>query len=161
MYSVDERDHVVELQGVPQLDPGAPEPIVVADERRLLLAYRVAELGTPDFGSPEKWAVVEFRRCCAHFLGPPNDDALSGHPLYERGLTAYGVFEVRDSSWIRLMERRNGVHYLHDPSRYARLTHFIFTFHDSTFECVAESMESVIKDWEDDFVANLARRLHA
>ena len=161
MYPVDERDQVVEIHGLPQSDVGAPDPIVVADERRLLLAYLLAEPGQPDFGRPERWAVVEVEGCRAHFFGPPNDEALHGHPLYDRGLTPYGVFEVRDSSWIRLMETRNRVHDRHDPSGYARLVHFIFTFHDSVFECVGESLVSTVEDWDKDFVTDLARRLRA
>jgi len=161
MYSVDERDQVVEIHDLPQSDVGAPGPIVVADERRVLLAYLLAEPGQPDFGHPERWAVVEVEGCWAHFFGPPNDEALHGHPLYDRGLTPYGAFEVRNSSWIRLMETRNRVHDKHDPSRFAQLVHFIFTFHDSTFECVGESLVSTVEDGGNDFVTNLTRRLHA
>jgi len=32
------------------------------------------------------------------------------------------------------------VHDRHSPARYSALRHFIFTFHDSTFECVAEGV---------------------
>jgi len=32
-------------------------------------------------------------------FGGPNDEALGGHPLYERGLGRYGVYEVFNSSW--------------------------------------------------------------
>jgi hypothetical protein len=160
MYSVDERDKAIEIHDLPQPDVGAPEPIVVADEHRVLLAYRLSEQSERDFGDPERWAIIEIKGCWAHFFGPPNDEALHGHPLYARGLTPYGVFKVRDSSWIRLMERRNRVHDRHDSSRYAKLSHLIFTFHDSTFECVAESLKSVVKSWDENFEANLARGLH-
>ena len=57
------------------------------------------------------------------------------------------------------MEKRNRVHYRHDPSRYAKLSHFIFTFHDSTFECVAESLKSGVKA-SSEVAADLARGLH-
>jgi len=33
----------------------------------------------------------------------------------------------------------------HDPKRFEALAHYIFTFHDSTFECVAESFESTVE----------------
>ena len=161
MYSIDERDQVVELHNLPQSDPGATDPIVVADEHRVLLAYRLPEPGDRDFEEPERWAVIEIKGCWAHFFGPPNDEALHGHPLYDRGLTPYGIFEVRNSSWIRLMETRNRVHDSHDPSRFAQLVHFIFTFHDSTFECVGESLVSTVEDGDKNFTTNLVRRLRA
>ena len=72
-------------------------------------------------------------------FGAPNDEAFAGHPLASRGLHPYGAFEVRSSSWIRQLERMNSVHPFHKPERFQRLKHFVFAFHDSTFECVAES----------------------
>ena len=43
MYPVDERDRVVEIQGVPQSSVGAPLPIILSDEHKLLLAYVVQD----------------------------------------------------------------------------------------------------------------------
>jgi hypothetical protein len=34
----------------------------------------------------------------------------------------------------------NSVHYRHDPERFRVLNHYILSFHDSTFECVAEGV---------------------
>ena len=41
MYEVDENDRVVALEGIPPSSAGAPEPVIIADERRVILAYRV------------------------------------------------------------------------------------------------------------------------
>ena len=150
MYTVDEHDELVELEGVPPSSAGAPMPIVLADECRVLLAYLVQEreiwqhgptdrLTSPD-SADESAALVEFLLPRAHLFGSPNDEALHGHPLHERGLLPYGAYEVRHSSWVRSLERMNRVHSAHDPARFARLRHYVFTFHDSTFECVAEGL---------------------
>ena len=72
-------------------------------------------------------------------VGPPNDQALSGHPLTERGLHPYAVFEVEQSSWLRGLERMNSVHPYHPAEHFAKYEHYIFAFHDTTFECIAES----------------------
>jgi hypothetical protein len=56
-------------------------------------------------------------------------------------LTPYGAFRIQNSSWIRQLERMNSVHRYHRPERYAELTHLIFSFHDSTVECVCKSWE--------------------
>jgi hypothetical protein len=137
MYRIDELDRVIALDGVPQIDIGAPLPIVVADDNHLLLGYLTA-----NFDTDKSVAIVQFQRPSAHFFGLPNDETLEGHPLVHRGLNCYGVFEVVDSSWIRTLERMNSVHSRHDRTSFLQgKRHFIFTFHDNTFECVARGYE--------------------
>jgi hypothetical protein len=149
MYPVDERDKVVELAGVPQSSVGAPLPLVLSDEHKVLLAYIMQEV-QPDWDgtsvrivdpySPhESLALVEFTLYSTYMFGAPNDEAFHGHPLAARGLRPYGAFHIENSSWIRQLERMNSVHPSHRPERFARLTHYVFAFHDSTFECVAQS----------------------
>ncbi len=148
MYKVD-KDRVVELDTAPRPDIGAPIPVLVADEGTVLLAYITSEpdpswdgtwakVVSPD-SADEPIAIVRFSRVCAHMLGRPNDEAFEGHPLASRGLRPYAVSEIADSSWIHALERMNAVHPFHRPEHFARYKHFIFAFHDSTFECVAES----------------------
>ena len=149
MYSVDNQDRVVELKDVPPSSAGAPCPILLSDERRTLLAYLVQEkpyvfdgrvLTDADvamFARPI--ALIEFHGCVSQMFGAPNDEAFNGHPLWSRGLRPYGAYQVENSSWIRQLERMNSVHPSHSPESFLQgLKHFIFAFHDSTFECVAE-----------------------
>ena len=105
-------------------------PQILANDDNLVLAYEVAPSG-------EEYAIVKFIRPRAHYFGSPSDETMSGHPLAERGLRPYGVFEVRNSSWIRALEQMNRVHPNHNASRFGALRHFVFTFHDNMFECVA------------------------
>jgi hypothetical protein len=147
-YAPDERDRVVPLADAPQSDGGAPLPTILASDCRLLLVYLLQDTpegwdGTraPRIVSPESEdmpvAVVEFRRPHAHIFGPPNDEVFSGHPLSGRGLSPYGAYVVEESSWIRALERMSSVHAHHKPEHFWKLTHYVFAFHDSTFECVA------------------------
>lgn len=147
MYQVDRRDKVLELENVPQSSVGAPMPVVLSDEGKVVLAYYIQD--TPedwdgssvrivDEASNEPVAILEIKICYHYMFGWPNDEAFSGHPLAKRGLTPYGAFEVQDSSWIRQLERLNSVHPYHKPERYWRSHHYVFSFHDSTFECVAD-----------------------
>ncbi len=147
MYEVDDRDTVVELHDAPRPDVGAPLPHLICDEHHVFLAYLVNEPdpawdGTyvnvvgPD--SEGLVAVVRFERPYAHMFGPPNDEAFHGHPLASRGLEPYAVFEIKDSSWLRRLERMNSVHPYHDRHRFlADRKHFVVAFHDTTFECIA------------------------
>lgn len=147
VYEVDERDRVVELSDLPQASIGAPLPVVVADEQLVQLAY-LAELRDPawdgtsvrvvDLSSDEPVVIVKFQQARAWFHGPPNDEAFAGHPLCARGLHPYAAFRVEDSSWVRRLERMNRVHRHHKPETFDLLHHYVFAFHDSTFECVAQ-----------------------
>lgn len=132
MYMVDKLDEVVELRNIPQMSPGAPLPTLVATDDQLMLAFELA--------GNDQCCLIEFIDPRVHYFGAPNDEALLGHPLGQRGLTFYAFFEVLNSSWIRSLERMNRVHPQHGPHHFANLRHFIATFHDSTFECVSAGM---------------------
>ena len=147
MYEVDHLDKVVELTNVPQSSVGAPLPFVVSDECNVVLAYLVSERdpawdGTyvnvvgPD-SEGKLVAILNLESPYIHMFGPPNDEAFSGHPLAERGLSPYAAFEILQSSWIRKLERMNSVHPHHRPGMFSNERHFVFAFHDSVFECIA------------------------
>lgn len=147
MYQVN-ADQPRELTGLPQSCIGAPCPIVWADEHSLYLAYYLETVNrdwdgasvrdVSESNADEPIAVVSFKHSYAHMFGPPNDEAFSGHPLASRGVQPYAAYEVANSSWIHSLERMNSVHQYHQPERFEAYKHYIFTFHDSTFECVAE-----------------------
>jgi hypothetical protein len=148
---VDARDRLRRLSDVPQSDVGAPLPCVVASEYRLLLAYHHREkpslhgwsgrtVQVVDYDTVEVVAMIDFPGYYAYASGPPNDETIDGHPLAARGLEPYAAFEVADSSWIRQLEQQNRVHPDHREAYFAALRHYIFVFHDSTFEVVAREM---------------------
>lgn len=151
MYAIGTNDKVVEIRDVPQSSVGAPCPMVLADEFQVSLVYYAESPAanrdgtTVKGGEPrtttESVLWVEFRGPLSHILGPPNDEAFSGHPLADRGLEPYGVFEVQSSSWLRTLTRMNSVHPSHRDEHFADYRHFVFSFHDSVFECIAESFK--------------------
>lgn len=113
-------------------------PLVIANDIGLLLSYGVAPDG-------EELVILKFTHVYAHSFGPPNDEALAGHPLAPRGLRPYGTFEAIDSSWVRALKRMNRIHPVHNEDRFTRLRHLVFTFHDNTFECIAEGIAVVAR----------------
>lgn len=149
MYSIGEKDRVKQLKDVPKSDVGAPMPTLLAAEHLLVLAYRIAEpdpnwdgtyINVVSNESSETVAVIEFHRPSLHMFGPPNDEAFDGHPLTKRGLRPYSTVEILDSSWLQLRIEMNRVHRYHSDAMFADLRHFIFAFHDSTFECLARDL---------------------
>ena len=131
-------DQVIKLE-VPWLpDPGHSDPHLFADDTGpTMVVYRTAESAPTD----DEWAVLRFPRCRIVKFGYPNDEALPGHLLYPKGLSYYGLFEVLDSSWCKSLDEQNLVSFPSPSSSMHSRRHFIVTFHDSTLECIAESME--------------------
>lgn len=134
---------LVRLEDFPQCSTGSPEPLIEASEHRLILRYLVfeppldLETLSDEPGLGEREAVVKFTRPFAHFFGPPNEEAISGHPYASLGLKPYDVFEVTNSDWIEGLLSRNAVHSRHSDANFAERRHFILAFHDSTFEVIA------------------------
>jgi hypothetical protein len=91
---------------------------------------------------------VRFVKPKMHLFGPPDDAAIAGHPLSSRGLACCHVYRVERSSLVRGLQKMNSTHPTEDDAgqdgkSFENLNHSIFTFHDSTFECIAESFEAV------------------
>jgi hypothetical protein len=126
-------DEAVALGSLPAHTAGAPMPLILASDACLVLSYETAPSG-------EHYAIVKFGRPRAHYFGPPNDEALHGHALAKRGLQPFGIYEIRNSSWIRDLEQMNKADHRQDTRCIEALRHFAFTFHDSLFECVAKDV---------------------
>ena len=142
--------HAVPIDFPVQWDTGAPLPYLLQNDYRAFLVFFLRD-ADPDWdGSyvnirrsnspePSNLAVVEFKRCLCTRMGTPNDEVFHGHPLHGRGLECYRPMRVENSAWIKELEAINSVHIGYNPESWRKLTHYIFGFHDSTFECVAES----------------------
>ena len=127
-----QQDTVVLLDSVPSPATDASEPFVVANERRVVVAYRIAEADFERFGpfddSDDPFCVVVFSEADFHQFGPPNAEDLHAHPLASRGLRGYCAHEIVNSSLV-------ADSWGHVSSSDRR--HFVLTFQSSTFECVA------------------------
>ncbi|MGE0282078.1 MAG: hypothetical protein AB7P20_15905 [Rhizobiaceae bacterium] len=133
---------MIELRpvNVPPCDPGAPLPIVLADETRFVFGYRTAHI------DESRNAIFTVEHSALKF-GHPNDEALSGHRYYCHGLTAYGAYEVFGSEWIEDLRQINRVSFPNMTFVFSDSRHFIFTFHDSTLEfIVSEPPISIVTD---------------
>ena len=152
MYKINVYDEVIKLENIPQSSIGAPLPIIIATEHNLHLIYYLEEkienwdgksIRMMDINSEgESVAIVNFNLIYSHLFGPPNDEAISGHPLYNRGLEPYSAFEIKNSSWIKELGKMNSVHPQYNKEKFLKnKRHFIFTFHDSIFECIAKDFQ--------------------
>ena len=152
MYSIAEQDSVHLLEDVPQPSLTMPSREIYATSDRLVLAYHVQdpredytegaahELGPVRIGLPV--ALITFKEPCAHILCPPAAEVLSRHPLAERGLEPFGVYEVQGSSWLRELQRLSPAY---RADRIAVSKHFVFTFYEEVFECVAAKFDCILR----------------
>ena len=114
-------------------------PVLLQTDYAAFLTFNAMRQGSDGFRHDAGTAVVEVARCHVTRFGYPNDEALPGHPLYTRGLSGCGAFEVRNSRWVRALTERNRVAFPSTPD--SNQTHFIIPFHDSCFECIADSLK--------------------
>jgi len=117
---------------LPQSDTGSPMPFKMNGEHSLFLIYRIQD-------AESQYAVLSFDHCYAQKFGPPNDETIEGHNLYKYGLQPYDSFKVKNSPWIKDLKKINKVHPNYDSKKFKQYNHFIWTFHDSTFECIAKN----------------------
>jgi hypothetical protein len=100
------------------------DTILTFDAQRRRAGGRYEEAGT---------AVVRFDGCSVYTFGYPNDEAWVGIPR-TRGLT-YACYEVLNSEWNAKLAELN--RHSFPDSRQPDSRHFLFLFHDSSFECLA------------------------
>lgn len=144
LYEIDERDRVVPLRGAPGPSGGAPMPTVVSDGAYVELSYYVR--GSELSSKPDHMAIIRFDGLFSLYFGQPDYDWHKGHPLDDRGLSELGFGEVLHSSWIRHMTAprqlgNSSVHWDIGDEWRSKLRHFVFGFHDESFECIAMRAE--------------------
>ena len=154
MYRTCQQDRLAQLNEIPDMNRGAPCPIVLRDEWTTVVGFYLATPPTPTFGievrvvSPSEAqlpiCIVSFHRCMAVYSGPPGTDDLGCHPLADRGLRRSSAYEVVHSSWIDQLMRRPSVNSDHGVEVMRRKRHFILTFHDFIFECIADDLEVML-----------------
>lgn len=135
-----EQDRVVPIP-VPDPDVVQPLPIILAKDGALVLSY-MAFVGRKD-----QHIVVTFHVAYAHRFTPIDKKGLAAHPLAARGLKADGAFEVKGSSWA---PGGCGPH----------AKHYVFSFKDALFECLADGFGSETIEEDDDVVRLMSRRLY-
>jgi hypothetical protein len=131
-------ERVVPLQIDARWEPNAPAAVLVVTEAGLAALALRPHLDDAD----HDYVVFVWSGTYEAAMGVPNDEALSGHRLYTRGLAQLawaGV--VEHSERIADLERRNRVHARHNSERFRRLRHYVLPLKESMVEVVADSLE--------------------
>jgi len=130
-------EHVESLDLGVTWEPNAPDAILLsADFGPSTLALN-AHPDDPD----ERCVVLNWTGCQYASMAPPNDEAISGHRLWIKGLQGLlwsGI--VHDSELIAGLERQNRVHPMHSASRFEGLTHYLLPLKECVVEVVARDL---------------------
>lgn len=94
-----------------------------------------------DFSPCAGRIIIEFKQCRFSRTGPPSDETIAGHPYYKYGMNSCGFYELESSDLIQSLINVDQIHSRHNLARWKTYKHFILTFHDSIFECVATEFE--------------------
>jgi len=139
--SSSQRHHIYALtndriEACPELPKPAPSctcPQLELDEEAATIYYEnpAAENVTVVFSAP-----------LSTYVGPPNDETLACHPLIPLGLLSYDTYRVRNSSWIANLAQLTDARLYHEPADLSRYSHYVLTFHDCVFECIALNLQA-------------------
>lgn len=128
-----------------RMDYGAPCPTVTINEGGTFVSFNTDieddQGPKPDFSPCEGRIVIKFNRCIFSRFGPPSDETFAGHPYYKYGMFSGGFYQLEDSDLIQFLVSVDQIHPRHNSETWKGYKHFILTFHDEIFECVAYDFE--------------------
>ena len=116
-------------------DIGAPLPTLLQSDQATFLFFLLSN-------DDDRVGRIQFVGLSSSLFGAPNDETFAGHPLHGSGFEPYRAMRVINSPWIKQLEKMNSVHPYHKASAYSALNHYVFPFHDTTFECAAKSFNA-------------------
>lgn len=165
----DEETAIPIKTSVPQ-NVGAPFPHVISCGLKTDLLFYIGtnrpdwdetanRIQVLDSQSKEYVARIQFNTYAIRF-GGINDEVLHGHPLYEHGLESYEMHEIKNSSWIKEQKKINSVHpnFKNELPFWDLRKHYIFTFHNDIFECIAENYDIQVYRANLDIVINFVNK---
>jgi hypothetical protein len=125
---------LIEINSGFQINVGTPEPIILANGSFLFLSFYIES-------DNEKTATLIFKNYSYSRLGIPGNETLLGHPYSVLGLQSHSFYELKKSDLIENLKKISSIHPNYKESLYINDRHFILTFHDNMFECIAQDFE--------------------
>lgn len=133
------------------MDSGAPCPVVISDEHKLILLYYIqrtdkdywdgTDIKVRDSDEDLGVTCITFKDYTQVKYGWPNDEVCNGHRYYKYGIKPYAIYEVLNSDWIKKIEKGNSIHPYHSPTLFKDDKHYVFYFHDSCFEIISTKFD--------------------
>jgi hypothetical protein len=138
---------LIEINGLFEMDCGSPSPTILSNDNELFIAFYADKKG--NFFEPTERNTIydtgifalKFKRYLKYSFGLPGNESLDGHPYKKLGIKSYSFYELEDSDLIKELQNIEKVHPYYDSAKWKMYKHYIITFHDNMFECVAQGFE--------------------
>jgi len=145
-------EFAIEIKSLPRPEWCAPLPQIIANEHRVVLMYAIDHFRPADQvgllvvteDTPSSWAVLEFTWIYDCRFGSFSDISCERHPLASAGLQMGAVHIVENSHWKAKILGNVHPNPITLGKPRPELIHYLFTFHDSLFECIAGPPESSV-----------------
>lgn len=135
---------LIEIKELPNMDTGAPSPVIISSDIKLYLTFYKEmdyemELHQRDNILDVGVVFIEFHGFIKYTFGMPGNETIQGHPYSKLGMKAYSFYELKESDLIIKLQDIDKIHPYYSTEKWNKYKHYILTFHDNMFECIAES----------------------
>ncbi|MGV0755488.1 hypothetical protein ACTS95_03850 [Empedobacter brevis] len=117
------------------IDDGSPSPKILSDSNNLFLNFMVDD---ENFNT----ITLKFLNYHIYKIGYPGNETLCYHPYTELGINSSDFYLVNDSMWMNELREIDKNHPYFSDKKWNSLNHYIITFHDDLFECIAKGFET-------------------
>ena len=129
------------------MDSGSPSPIILSNDNELFIAFYADKESTSAIPQERNTIIdvgivaLKFKPYLKYALGLPGSETIHGHPYSKLGMKSYSFYELKNSDLIKSLQNIEKVHEYYDPEKWENYKHYILTFHDNMFECIAREFE--------------------
>ncbi|WP_367916669.1 hypothetical protein [Leadbetterella sp. DM7] len=138
---------LVEIRGLFKMDFGSPSPTILSNDNELFIAFYANRQNSSTI--PQECNTIydtgvfalKFKVYLKYTFGLPGEETIQGHPYSKLGMKSYSFYELKNSDLIKSLQDIEKVHPQYNPTKWEMYRHYILTFHDNMFECIAQDFE--------------------
>ncbi len=138
---------LTEIKGLFEIDYGSPSPTIISNDNELFIAF-YADKERTSSGPQERNTIydtgifaLKFKDYLKYTFGLPGNETIQGHPYSKLGMKSFSFYELNNSDLIKALQEIEKVHPYYNPEKWKTYKHYILTFHDNMFECIAQDFE--------------------
>lgn len=129
------------------MDFGSPSPTILSNDNELFIAFYANRQNSSTI--PQECNTIydtgvfalKFKVYLKYTFGLPGEETIQGHPYSKLGMKSYSFYELKNSDLIKSLQDIEKVHPQYNPTKWEMYRHYILTFHDNMFECIAQDFE--------------------
>lgn len=130
------------------MDSGTPSPTILSNDNELFITFYSDDVKSLSFEPQERNTVydsgiivLKFKMYLHYNFGIPGDETIHKHPYSKLGMRSYSFYELKNSNLIKELQEIQKGHVYYDADKWKTYKHYVLTFHDNMFECIAEGFE--------------------